>query len=321
VFAILGEIIALGSAFAFGISNVFFRKVEGIYPPLVINLTRTSLGTIIFLILIIINNNESEIYFILNNLTILFLLIISGLFGQAIGDTIYYYSQKYVGVSIALPISLSFPIWTSLYALILLNQYLTLNSALALFLILIGILIFSRNNNRNSINLIENEKGNLSSKDNDNKNLGIIYLGIILAIISANSWALGAISADLAFNEFMYDTNVGNVIRFFPAILFMLILIPLTNSNVNMRDKGSKSIFKISNITYLMLGSIIGTVVGAFLYLEGINLLGSAKASIFYSTSPLFATPLAVLFLGEKLSKKIILGTFFMILGIWILFL
>jgi DME family drug/metabolite transporter len=319
VLDILGEIIALGSAFAFGISNVLFRKVERVYPPLIINLTRTSLGTIIFLILILINNNVSEIYFIVANSTILLLLIFSGLFGQAIGDTIYYYSQKYVGVSIALPISLSFPIWTSLYALILLNQYLTLNSMLALFLILIGILIFSRNSN--SLISIENEKDNINSKGKDNKNLIIIYLGIFLAIISANSWALGAISADMAFQEFMYDTNVGNMVRFIPAIIFMLFLIPVTKLNDNVQKKEPKSFFKKSNLSFLLLGSIVGTVFGAFLYLEGINLLGSAKASIFYSTSPLFATPLAVLFLGEKMDKKVILGTILMISGIWVLFL
>ncbi|OLS26791.1 MAG: hypothetical protein HeimC3_06830 [Candidatus Heimdallarchaeota archaeon LC_3] len=40
----------------------------------------------------------------------------------------------------------------------------------------------------------------------------------------------------------------------------------------------------------------------------------------FHTTSPLFAKSLAVLFFKEKLIVKIILGTLFLIFGIWILF-
>ena len=306
----IGELVALSTAFTFGLSNVFFRKVENIYPPLIINLVRSTLGLISFSIIILINNQLPILYSVLLNIITLILLVISGLLGQAIGDTIYFYSQKLVGVSIALPISFSFPVWTSIYAILFLNQFLTFHSVFALLLILIGVVMFSLSDIR-SEDEIKDEFGINNKK---------VSLGIFLAVLSANAWALGAIAADLAFKTISLDSNLANFLRFFPAIILMFFMQKSALGKNNNQELDKSQRFKAINLVYLILGSIIGTIIGAFLFLEGINLLGSAKASIFYATSPLFATPLAVLFLKEKLSVKIILATIIMILGIWILF-
>ena len=87
---LFGELIALSTAFTFGLSNVLFRKVEHVYPPVVINLVRSILGLFSFSIIILINNQLPLIYSIFANTIALVILIISGLLGQAIGDTIYF---------------------------------------------------------------------------------------------------------------------------------------------------------------------------------------------------------------------------------------
>ena len=66
----------------------------------------------------------------------------------------------------------------------------------------------------------------------------------------------------------------------------------------------------------LIVGALIGWVLGSVLFLTTIALCGPTRAAILTSTSPLFALPLSVLFLKERVSRAILAGTALTVVGI-----
>ena len=55
---------------------------------------------------------------------------------------------------------------------------------------------------------------------------------------------------------------------------------------------------------------------GSLLYVYALLEAGAARSAVLSASSPLFAIPLAVLFLGEALTSRVLAGTVFCALGI-----
>ena len=55
------------------------------------------------------------------------------------------------------------------------------------------------------------------------------------------------------------------------------------------------------------------------LFVTAISLAGAGKTASLSATSPLFAAPLAALFLKEPLTRRLILGTLVSAAGVWLL--
>jgi len=74
-----------------------------------------------------------------------------------------------------------------------------------------------------------------------------------------------------------------------------------------------------SNIIMMVLGGLISLGVGDTLLYLGLE---TAKANVvapLASTTPLFATMIAILFLNEKVSKRVVVGTFLVTAGTMLL--
>jgi drug/metabolite transporter (DMT)-like permease len=64
------------------------------------------------------------------------------------------------------------------------------------------------------------------------------------------------------------------------------------------------------------LGGILGMGLGGLLYIAAVQDAGAGKAAILSATSPLFALPLAMLFLAERVTPRLMAGTLVSIVGI-----
>lgn len=321
----IGEVIALGAAFTFGASNVLFRLVEDEFTPSQVNLFRTSLGWFAFAGVLLWQGSLLGLLGL--SLELLGILILSAIFGQVLGDTIYFLAQKYIGTSIALPLGLTFPIWANFYAFVLLGDQVPPIAFIGLAFILAGVLVFaqtSREGHAEAYLAALDGLGSPPDKDSpDNTFLTIrgvnfsrkFLLGIGLAIIAANCWALGGVILDPALDT--VTSMEANVVRFLPSI-FMLW--GLSRSGIfdgrekNVEPKPVERTLRSWGI--LFVGGVVGTVLGAWFFVEGIGLLGAAKASILHATSPLFATPLAVLLTKEKLTRTVLLASLITFFGI-----
>ena len=241
------------------------------------------------------------------------LLISSFIFGQVIGDTAYFTAQKELGTTIALAISMTFPLFTFILSLIFLDRVFTLNLIIALILIGFGITIIGKSKINSESLIIPSERDirdELISRRYIIKSIGF-------CIIASLGWAIGAVIIEYATSQIDQiihigglSSLIGNVIRFPFATLILGSMVLRENhlkKNVDHLNNNKKS---HRTWVLLIIASIIGTSLGAYLYTEAVHLAGANIMALIASASPLFSLPLTYLVNKEKISKTIQINYF-----------
>ncbi|MFX1409505.1 MAG: DMT family transporter [Promethearchaeota archaeon] len=318
-----GELIAILACLTFVTSNVLFRKTEHEATPAFINVVRTAIGTLTFIIIALAFGIFFEIFSLPWGLWII--LIVSFIFGQVVGDTSYFSAQKDLGVTITLALAMTFPLFTFILSIVFLKSPFDYRFIISTILVGIGVIIIGKckipMENVNSLNR-KQEKINNTNKNLNPKSL-IMFKAIILALIASLGWAIGAVLIDFATNEIdqILDTEtlssiLGNVIRFPFALLILLSFVwrekyLYSKSNFMPKKKRSSHTW-----FWLILASIIGTSLGAYLYTEAIRLAGASLMSLIATATPLFSLPLTYFINHEKISRLGFLGVVITILGV-----
>jgi drug/metabolite transporter (DMT)-like permease len=322
----LGEIIAIFAVLTFVGSNVIFRKTEHEASPTFINFFRTAIGTLTFILLAIFLNSLNLIFQIPWELWLI--LSLSFLFGQVIGDTAYFSAQKELGTTIALAISMTFPLFTFILSLIFLDHPFKLNLLLSLLLIGVGITIIGKSKtNSEKTEEIEDFSVMESLKIRFKKILSKnIVKAIVFCIIAALGWAVGAVMIEFATIKIDQITQaeelssiIGNVIRFPFALLILSSMVLRENYLKKEQDSLSKHNRTLRTWGLLLGASIIGTSLGAYLYTESVHVAGADVVALIASAAPLFALPLTYLINKETISKFGFIGVIFTVLGVIII--
>lgn len=315
----LGELIAILAVLTFVGSSVLFRKIEHEVSPTFINFFRTAIGTITFILITLIFNQLSLILIIPWELWLV--LIFSFVFGQVIGDTAYFSAQKELGTTIALAISMTFPLFTFILSLIFLNKPFKLNLIFSLLLIGVGITIIGKSK-INPDNSSNNTDSNVFH-DMERKNL-IKAIGFCFA--ASLGWAIGAVMIEFATGRIAQiiqakelSSVIGNVIRFPFALLILSSMVWRENyskKRSNILTNNRKTLYTWS---ILIGASIMGTSLGAYLYTESVHVAGADVVALIASASPLFALPLTYFINQEKISKFGFIGVILTIAGVIII--
>ncbi len=340
----IGELFAIGSVLTFVTSNALFHRIDKEVSASQINAFRTIVGSLTYLVIALILWQIPQVKYI-PALTWLW-LILSFIFGQVFGDTAYFKAQEFLGTTIALAISMTFPIFTTILSLIILKETLPYYFYISLFLTTTGVIIIAIGQARKENELvkssnIENDisKEKLENKENsepstkgrdliilekNSKKSKInkrILIGIIIGLAAAISWSFGIILTEKAFNEVtlalgndQYSSLIGNMIRF-PVAAGILTTMSFVDHKKRLKT-WDKKIWLI-----MMLGAIIGTSIGAYLYTEAILRANAAVVSIIGSSSPLLAIPVSWLINREKSNWLSVIGVFVTTLGIINIFL
>jgi drug/metabolite transporter (DMT)-like permease len=324
----LGEIIAILAVLTFVASNVIFRKTEHEASPTFINFFRTAIGTLTFIIIVLFLNELDLIFQIPWELWML--LIFSFVFGQVIGDTAYFIAQERLGTTIALAISMTFPLFTFILSLIFLSRPFELNLFFSLLLIGVGITIIGKS------------KINFQNSDEDEKKIteqtlkvrfqALFEKDIVKAIIfcfaASLGWAVGAVMIEFATDRIdkiiqakELSSIIGNVIRF-PFALLILSAMVWRENYLNRVNSFSINRKKSLRTWALLVGaSIIGTSFGAYLYTESVHVAGADVVALIASASPLFALPLTYFINKETISKFGFVGVILTICGVVVILL
>ena len=319
----VGEFISILAVLTFVGSNVIFRQTEREASPTFINFFRTSIGTLTFIFIILLINQYTLIFLIPWEMWLL--LISSFIFGQVIGDTAYFTAQKELGTTIALAISMTFPLFTFILSLIFLNRAFNLNLFLALILIGFGITIIGKSKinslNSNHEKIIPPERDfRISFSEISNKGF-IKAMGF--CIIASLGWAIGAVIIEFATSQIdqiihreELSSLIGNVIRFPFATLILGSMVFRENhlkKDIDLFENNKKG---LRTWVLLIVASILGTSLGAYLYTEAVHLAGANVMALVASASPLFALPLTYFVNKEKISKYGFIGVILTILGV-----
>jgi drug/metabolite transporter (DMT)-like permease len=319
----VGELLAILAVLTFVVSNVLYRKTERYASPIFINFFRTALGTITFFLVAVVLGILPYLFLIPWELWAI--LFVSFLFGQVIGDTAYFIAQKELGTTIALAVSMTFPLFTFILSLIFLNRPFEIKMILSLIFIGLGIIIIGKYKIKaESNNSLKTNSENFLRKKKLSEIIAHTSIKAIGYSLAASlGWAAGLVILDYTTNKIDLILNaegvssiISNVIRF-PFALAILILMVWRENNVADRNQTSSSLKKTSQIwLILLLASIIGTSLGAYLYTEATRTAGANVMSLLASTSPLLSLPITYWVNKEKISIQSFLGIILTIIGI-----
>lgn len=70
------------------------------------------------------------------------------------------------------------------------------------------------------------------------------------------------------------------------------------------------------HIGAIAIAGLAGTAFGSLLYVYAVGAAGAGRTAVLNATAPVMGMPLSVLFLGEKLTRRIVLGTAVCVVGI-----
>lgn len=223
------------------------------------------------------------------------LLAASVILGAVIGDTFYLMSQERIGVSYAFPISMSFPILTYFLTVIFLAEPLILSRLFGVFIAVGGIIILAREQESDA----NHQWDSLEIRKID-------WVGIILAILTAVLYATGTTILQVGVEG--VDPLSANFIR---VVAGSISFVPLV---VVARIKGMPTPTRRATKLVAIAG-LFGMAIGSIFYVTGVKYAGAAIASVLSSTAPLWAVPVSIFYLKERLTRLAAIGVIATIAG------
>ena len=216
---------------------------------------------------------------------------VSVMTGLAFGDAIFFESVRRIGVSRAMPIAMSFPLISTLLAAAFLDEPLTAAVIVGTLLVIMGVV------------LVVTESGGSATVTNVDRG------GYLLAGATAICWGLTAVLVRPSLEDM--DVLTASAVRLPFASLLMLLVV---------RGRAFRAVRQLTPRLWLLIAAAGVLSVGAtLLFVTAISLAGAGKTASVSATSPLFAAPLAALFLKEPLTRRLVLGTVVSAIGVWLL--
>ncbi|HDM22546.1 MAG TPA: hypothetical protein ENG20_02030, partial [Methanomicrobia archaeon] len=137
----LGELLTILSAMIWALSSVFYKAGLKTMKPTTVNTIRPIVALFFLVGVIIITGDFKDI----SNLTTrdIIYIFLSTISGVVIGDLLYMFSLRTVGIARAYPISNTYPLFTILMARLFLGEIITFKLISGAILIIIAIFLIS----------------------------------------------------------------------------------------------------------------------------------------------------------------------------------
>lgn len=291
----IGELSALGAALCWTISAVLYKEALKETKPIPANMIRC-IGTSIFLVTVLCFTGGFKVLCDLPTPVVL-LACASGLIGLGVGDTLYFFSLELIGVSRAVPLTCTYPLFSLIWAVLLAGETIAWHIGVAAFIIVAGIWLLTY-------------EGKYDLSEASNKKL---VKGVAAALTTATVWSISISLIDVAIKETTgFEQALAiNTIRIAVLMIFLLIAAPLADWKFN---------FTWDNIVRLFTGGVIALGIGWFLLALSFMYIPEAQAVPLSSTTPLFSTLSGAILLHEKVTFRVAAGSAMIVLGTFLIF-
>ena len=273
----------LGVALIWGIAGPVIKATEQEISPLLFLTYRFYLSSLIALIFFILNPPK---------ITLTPLLIVFAVLNAPLSLLLVFYGFSQTSAITGTLLSATGPFVAGALGGIFLREHITRREKIGLLIAFCGtvfIILFSGNNHSNANTFA----GNLSI-------FGSVILGFYAGILGKKLLRQG-------FSP-LFLTNVSFLVGF-------LCLFPLLNPLSHLSLLNSVSLNAHLGVIYMALFS--GTL-AYWLWFKAIKTIEVSEASVFHYLQPLFAAPIAIIFLGEKLTPAFIIGALLIAVGVFI---
>jgi DME family drug/metabolite transporter len=291
------ELAALGAAVSWTVSAMLYGKAVQRTKPISANIVRLSCTSAILLIFLVVIGRFGVLTSVQPEIIVL--AAVSGIIGLGLGDTLYMESLKLTGVARAVPITCTYPLFNLLWAVFFRGEQLTLPIVLGAFIIVFGIWLLSHDN------------------DEDRERNGFLVKGIAAALATALLWSVSITIMDVALTVTpdLEHALVINTVRAAAVGACLLGLSPLIDRGHGFLRMSRKT------VATLIVAGIVALGLGWFLLAYSFIGTPESRAVPISSTTPLFSTLVGILLLHEKVTARNVLGSVFVVAGIFLIFL
>jgi drug/metabolite transporter (DMT)-like permease len=137
-----------------------------------------------------------------------------------------------------------------------------------------------------------------------------LWAGVGAATVASLAWAVSVIALKPPLDEM--DATTAQAVRL-PVAGVLLWATPWTRgAAAQIRGSSGATRWALAG-----LGAL--TAFSSVLFVAGVKYAGVAVATVLSSTAPMFALPLGMVFLGERMAPAAVLGTVLTVVGIAVL--
>ena len=284
-----GALAALGSAVAWAVTSLLARSLMAELGSVGVNAIRSTIGGVLLVTWVLATLGTGAFTTISAGAWLM--LGLSIVTAIALGDTVFFESTRAIGVGRAMTISTTYPLGAALNAAAFLGEPVTAPIAAGSLVTMAGLV------------LIVAPWAERAPEER-------FWFGVGAAVIAALAWAVSTVLVKPPLAEMSPVT--AQAIRL-PVASMVLWLTPWARSVPGAFVQSSRSV----RVRIVILGVI--TSVSSVMFVAGVKHAGVAVASVLSSTAPMFAIPLAVIFLDERITLRAFLGIILTLAGIVVL--
>ncbi len=287
----LGEISVITAAFCWALGASLYKKALLDMNPLRFNLVR-SISVVIFAFLTLFLLGKGGLLLELD-LSSLAIIGVSSLLVLAAGDTFYFVGLRSIGVSKVVPIAYSYSIFVVLLSIFFLEETITGSIIFGTIAIIFGVWL-------------------VANKALDQTHVDFSKVGILAGLGTSLCWAFGIV---------LFKIILANNDPFVLAAVRMLFLLPTLGilSAVPLGRKSPITQWTKSRLSLALLSGLIALGIGDTLLYLGLDSTDSNIVAPLSSLTPIFSAIIAMIYLKEDISKKVIFGTLLVTAGTMVL--
>ncbi|MFX1593041.1 MAG: DMT family transporter, partial [Promethearchaeota archaeon] len=199
------------------------------------------------------------------------------------------------------------------------NRPISIQMIFSAILIGMGVIIITKGeiDKRNDIDINPYQSQMLNKQDKLTKiRFSNTLKGILLALFTAISWAVGIALTDYSINQVDQIMNLG-ILSTMIAMTVRFLFASMSLGTIALIEGKRKPIPKNRNTwIILLISAILSYSIGSIFFGEAVHIAGATYMSLISTALPLFTIPFSYVINKEKLSKIGFLGVGITLLGV-----
>ncbi len=294
----IGEFAAIGTAVFWAFSSLFFTLGGNRVGAECVNLVRLYFG-LLFIVIVQIYTTGQPTQWSVESWRHL-VLFASAFVGLVIGDAALFYSFLLIGPRLAMLVMSTVPVFSAIFALLCFGEALNFVEGMAILAAIVAIGY-----------VVAEDRG---SKTRETEQTSNHFKGVMFALVGALGQTGNLIITKYALVD-DFSTLTATQIRIFYSIVILTLW-------AICRGQLGTVVRKLADLKatlFIAVGALVGPFIGIWLSYIAINNTKIAIASVIMALPPVLLIPIAWYWLGEKATRRSIIGTLLAVIAIGVL--